>query len=100
MVERFVCEEEVFVVDAVLYREPVKLDENRGDVVRRFGAGDDPVMILELLLNAFISLKYAQLPKPFMSHSSGTYNVERDLFSHCSCSRAVGGNVTHHLYSF
>ena len=34
MVESFVCEEEVFVVDAVLYREPVKLDENRGDVVR------------------------------------------------------------------
>ena len=42
MVESFVCEEEVFVVDAVLYWEPVKLDENRGDVVRRFGAGDDP----------------------------------------------------------
>ena len=34
MVESFVCEEEVFVVDVVLYREPVKLDENRGDVVR------------------------------------------------------------------
>ena len=34
MVESFFCEEEVFVVNAVLYREPVKLDENRGDVVR------------------------------------------------------------------
>ena len=34
MVESFVCEEEVFVVDAILYRKPVKLDENRGDVVR------------------------------------------------------------------
>ena len=34
MVESFVREGEVFVVDAVLYREPVKLDENRGDVVR------------------------------------------------------------------
>ena len=33
MVESFVCEE-VFVVDAVLYQEPVKLDENRGDEVR------------------------------------------------------------------
>ena len=42
MVESFVCEEEVFVVDVVLYRESVKLYENRGDVVRRFGAGDDP----------------------------------------------------------
>ena len=42
MVESFVCEEEVFVVDAVLYQEPVKLDENRGDVVRWFGTGDDP----------------------------------------------------------
>ena len=31
--ESFIGEEEVFVVDAVLYREPVKLDENRGDVV-------------------------------------------------------------------
>ena len=29
-------------MDAVLYRGPVKLYENRGDVVRRFGAGDDP----------------------------------------------------------
>ena len=34
MMESFVCEEEVFVVDAVLYRELVKLDENRADVVR------------------------------------------------------------------
>ncbi len=42
MVESFVCEEEGFVVDAELCREPVKLDENRGDVVGRFGAGDDP----------------------------------------------------------
>lgn len=31
--ESFVGEEKVFVVDAVLYREPVELDENRGDVV-------------------------------------------------------------------
>ena len=34
MVESFLCEEEVFVVDVVFNREPVKLDENRGDVVR------------------------------------------------------------------
>ena len=32
--EGFIGEEKVFVVDALLYREPVKLDENRGDVVR------------------------------------------------------------------
>jgi len=31
-VESFIGEK-VFVVDAVLYREPVKLDEYRGDVV-------------------------------------------------------------------
>lgn len=30
---RALYEEEGFVVDVVLYREPVKLDENRGDVV-------------------------------------------------------------------
>ena len=42
VVEGFVGEEEVSVVDAVLYREPVKLNENRGDAVSRFGAGDDP----------------------------------------------------------
>ena len=34
MVESFVCDEEAFVVDVVLHREPVKLDENRGYVVR------------------------------------------------------------------
>ena len=34
IVESFIGEEKIFVVDAVLYREPVKLDENRGDVVR------------------------------------------------------------------
>ena len=39
--ESFVCEEEVFVVYAVVYWELVKLDENRGDVVRCFGVGDD-----------------------------------------------------------
>ena len=33
MVESFVCEEEVFVVDAVLYREPVKLCEDRGQMI-------------------------------------------------------------------
>ena len=36
MVEGFVCEEEVSVVDAVLYQEPVKLYESRSDVVKRF----------------------------------------------------------------
>ena len=41
MVESFVCEEEVFVVDAVLYWKPVKLDENRCDVVRRFVVSDN-----------------------------------------------------------
>jgi len=33
-VESFIGEEKVFVIDAVLYREPVKLDEYWGDVVR------------------------------------------------------------------
>ena len=32
--ESFIGEEKVFVIDAVLYREPVKLDKYRGDVVR------------------------------------------------------------------
>ena len=32
--ESFIGEEKVFVVDAVLYREPVKLDEYRSDVIR------------------------------------------------------------------
>ena len=54
MVESFVCEEEVFVVDAVLYREPVKVDENRSDVVRWFGAGDDPVFLSE---NVFFTVQ-------------------------------------------
>ena len=34
LVESFIGEEKVFVVNAVLYREPGKLDEYRGDVVR------------------------------------------------------------------
>ena len=34
MVESFVCEEEAFVLDAVMYRELVKLDENRGAMFR------------------------------------------------------------------
>ena len=42
MVESFVSEEQVFVLDAVIYREPVELDENRDDMFRRLGAGDDP----------------------------------------------------------
>ena len=35
--ESFIGEEKVFVVDLVLYREPVKLDEYRGDVVQSYG---------------------------------------------------------------
>lgn len=34
IMESFIGEEKIFVVDAVLYRESVKLDENRGDVVQ------------------------------------------------------------------
>ena len=40
--EGFVCSLEVFVLNPVLYREPVQMDEDGGDVVRGFGAGDDP----------------------------------------------------------
>ena len=29
-------------MDAVLYREPVELNENRDDMFRRLSAGDDP----------------------------------------------------------
>lgn len=34
IVESFIGEEKIFVVDTVLYREPVKLNENKGDVVQ------------------------------------------------------------------
>lgn len=39
--ESFIGAEKVFIVDAVLYREPMKLDEDGGDAVSWFGAGDD-----------------------------------------------------------
>ena len=32
--ESFIGEEEVLVLDSLLNREPVKVDEDRGDVVR------------------------------------------------------------------
>lgn len=40
VVEGFECGEEVFVLNPVLYREPVQL--GGGDVVSRLGAADDP----------------------------------------------------------